>query len=242
MSKWVKITIPLALGLGAMYLNYQAGTSRAQPTYYVMVNRDHKAGEKFTEDSVTSLVLYGARTDLKDTAIPFLDRASLFNQVCGRDLKKGDIVFWRDAAPPPAQLSVREGEVAFHISLSGISASLPELVKVGDEIGFYLDPRAKLPGSASASIAAPPASAAPASFEYVGPFRILSIGQRISADDLNQPGVFSNREITLAVRQQGGGKELDEKTTRLLQAQLASRAGQPGIVAIVFHTTRTQTP
>jgi hypothetical protein len=241
MSGWLKLAIPVGLGLAAMYLNYTAGTTRQEPSYFVQLGGDLKTGDKFTEDNMVMLVIRGASENLKAAAIPWKDRSVLLNRECSRDLKKGDIVFWRDATPPPEEITIGPGEVAFHLSLGQISSSLPSLLKVGDEIGFFLAPE---------KVAAPtdpkspkPATKQPAEFEYIGPFRILSIGTKVSPEA--NPGAGSgsdNRELTLAVKLQGDSKKLEPKAARLVEALMATQRGEPGIVAAVLHSAKQLVP
>lgn len=101
MSRWLKLGIPVGLGILAMFLNWMAGMSSLEPSYFVRINTDMRPGDKFSEENLSVLELRGPTGTLQATAIPWKDRSVLFNRECARELKKGDILFWRDATPPP---------------------------------------------------------------------------------------------------------------------------------------------
>lgn len=121
---------------------------------------------------------------------------------------------------------------------------MPSLLKVGDEIGFYLVPtKTSKPVEKSTEgngKSPPPANETQPEFEYVGPFRVLSIGTKLGLD-VTPSGAGSTgaeRELTLAVKQYGDSKKLDPMASKLLEARLAGQGGRSGIAGIVLHSAK----
>jgi hypothetical protein len=171
-------------------------------------------------------------------AVPWRDRSALFDRPVGRALKQGDMVFWRDAVPPPVELDLHEGELALHFSLEGISVSLPRLLKVGDVVGFYVPVERAPPDPKDKS-----APKGQAGQEYLGPFRVLSIGSRVSregGEKAELPG--ADREITLAVKVQDDRKTLDAAAARLLAARKDRLGGSLPIVLLPRSSEAKQSP
>lgn len=236
MPNWMKLGIPIGLGVLAALLNYAGRSAEMAPVGYVRVNQELGVGKEFKEDHLERIDLPKNLGSLEKTAIPWRDRAVLYGRPSPRDLKKGDLVLWRDATPPAPGLALEEGEVALHLSLEGISSSLPSIVKVGDRIGFYLPRRFTLDPKN------PPEkepAEKPSPLEYVGPFRVLSIGKRVSADIPVKTGAFSaaeEREITLAIKPLDGMARPDEITTRLLTARMSRQETlASGAIVIIPH-------
>jgi hypothetical protein len=223
----LKLLIPLGLGVLAAFLNLTAATTAKQPVYFVCAKSDIPAGTLFTEQNLKVLpVPADAVGSLKEAAVPYSERAILYDRECPRSLKAGDVIFYRDATPAEPQLVIRPGEIAVHLSLEGfLTSSLPAIVNVGDEIGFYVFRK----GAPEAGKGETPKQGAEA--EYIGPFRIVSLGKRITRDLPDRSGSSSTdvREITFAVVKDKAGK-IDEKIQRLVEARLS----RPGEVVVTI--------
>jgi hypothetical protein len=237
MPTWMKLAIPIGLGVLAALLNYMGRSAETAPVSYVRLNQDLDLGVEFKEEFLERVDLPKNLGTLEQSAIPYKDRAVLYQRPNPRKLKKGDILLWRDATPPDPGLALREGEVALHLSLEGLSASLPAIIKIGDEIGFYLPKQVTTASPKDKE----PASSQP-SMEYVGPFRVLSIGKRVASDTPEKSGGFvvDEREITLAIKPKAGAGQPDVNTTRLLLARLSRQeSGSQAAVVIIPHARRS---
>ncbi|MBL8794120.1 MAG: hypothetical protein JNM56_09455 [Planctomycetia bacterium] len=234
MSSLMKLLVPILLGVAAGGLNWFVMTVKTSPRSFVAVSEDVKAGERFDEEKLKKLPVSGDVASLAETAVPWEHRAVLFDRTSHRDLMKGDVVLWRDSSPPTAALAAREDELALAISLEGVGF-VPRLLLVGDEVGFLIGKpgRAKLktePGLPER----PPEDP---EFEYVGPFRVLSVGERIGRKAGDEPGDgrdTDNKVITVAIQLQGPDRVPDAKTRRLLAAQQAGPESQRRVVAVVL--------
>src|SRR5262249_49190572 len=150
-----------------------------------------------------------------------------------RDLAPGDLVLWQDATPPPAELKLPDDEEALPIPLSAIGHVPTKLLHVGDSIAFLVPRVQAKAGSLNLD---------ESGFQHLGPFRIVSIGGRLSRQAPSLVRESEEPVITVAIQLNRDGKTLDEKTNRLLAALRSGRDGTP-IAAIVLHPSpRLQTP
>jgi hypothetical protein len=234
MSSLMKLFVPILLGVAAGGINWFVMTVKTSPRSFVAVSEDVKAGERFDEDKLKKLPVSGDVASLSETAVPWEHRAVLLDRTSHRDLVKGDLVLWRDSSPPTVALAAREDEMALSISLEGIGF-VPRLLIVGDEVGFLIGKHAR--GKGKAEPAVPERPPEDAEFEYVGPFRILSVGERIGRKSADEPGDGrdnDNKVITVAIQLQGPDRTPDAKTRRLLAAQQAGPDSQRRVVAVVL--------
>jgi hypothetical protein len=205
MNYLLKLTIPIGLGIVAVVLNLMASSHSQQLIQFVAVKSDIGPGLPITEDALRPIgIPIGNAEALRGVAVPWSERAVLFGRPCPlRGLKKGDIVFYRDANPDPG-LNLEPGEVAMHLSLEGlVTGSLPSILNVGDEVTFWVYRTAPLDAKGL------PAGPKPLP-EAIGPFRVVSLGKKITRDFPEAPGMGSSdqRDISFAVRQPEGNKEV----------------------------------
>jgi hypothetical protein len=199
-----KFLLPALLGGLAAFLNWSAVNSQLNPprTELTRVLRSMKVGETFQDADLQSIIFVGDVGSLKSSAIPFEEKSVLSGRVVPRDLAKGDLVLWRDATPPPSVLKVEPGEKILPVSLAGVNVE-PKLLGVGLQIGFLISgpTQAVVPGGARRA-------ATPAADDtlYVGPFRLLSIGSRLSADEIPRGGQGDERLVTVAIRLDSAGR------------------------------------
>ena len=121
-------------------------------------------------------------------------------------------------------MDLRPGESGLHIAVESLRME-PGLLRVGDQVGFVV-PKA---GSGSS----PNNANTEEGYEQVGPFRIVSINNRIvetpygTSDDGQQPRVTT---ITVAVKLSSDRRSFEDDTNRLIRANANNE-----IRGITFH-------
>ena len=253
MKHLVRLIPSLVLGAVAGYL-YMATLWRAiQPVEFVAVKADLKAGERFTVDNLGSIRINGEPGRLKDTAVLSRDRAILYNRPTNRELKAGDLVLLRDTAAAAQRTDGRRRRGRLPVSLSGLNV-VPQLLAAGDQVEFLVTTGQSTEGGGGSPAPRSPVGTLAAvngsiaqpdrrpPIERIGPFRILSVGQRLSTRSA-RPGAEASRGqgdegvITVALKQLGGGKEFDPPAARLVEV-LGTRPGA-GKLMLVIHPPRT---
>lgn len=206
--KWLRILIPLVIGVAAAGLNWVVLNSRAPAKTFVRVNTPVKANTTIEEGVLDKVELSGDLESLEKTAVPYSMRAVLFGRYLLRDLHKNDIILWQDTIASRGELN----EPALPIPLEGMNV-VPALLQVGDQIGF-LAARGSKPTNSGANTAEP-------ELDLIGPFRILSVGDQVyrleGADTRTSKGT-SDRIITIAVKLANDRQIDDPNIGKLLAA------------------------
>jgi len=210
-------------------------TDKLQPKVFVAISRDVGTDSVFGINNIEPRSLNDNVAKLLRTAIPWDERAVLLGRPIPRPLQAGDLVLWRDATPPDRELSPLDGEASLPISLHDIDI-IPSLLLVGEEIGFYVDgaittaTQVKPSGSTFESpimVSSQPGAKEPV---YVGPFRLLSVGKRLTRTQEGASSTVDGQVITIAFPVDKDGKT-DRKTNLLLLA----RSQRSGVISIVLH-------
>lgn len=179
MSYTLKFIIPIALGILAAVVNMMVLNAKLEPMQFIQVTRDIPQGELITKGDLEVLELPGpVGAKLTDTALGYQELGVLINRSAQRDFMQGDIVFYRDFAIRGAELDLRPGETAQRLSLAGVSVPA-ELLRIGCELDFLL----KVGEEAKA--------------EWYGPFRLVSVGERLG--NTNDSSVTSSTSNTITV-------------------------------------------
>ena len=225
MRKSLKLIVPIILGILAASLNWFVLKDKTTPGRYIKVKEDVKAGAQFAEDNLGLLEISADDGSLKETAVPYQHRSILFSNHSLRNLKKGDLVLWRDvpALPEP-------GEDQLPVALEGASVVHPRLLVVGNEITFVVAPGLAAPTPPAGSDAAKPAAT---DLKYVGPFRIVSVDGSLLRQEDNKG---QERKITVALKLVKG--KADDNGRELMEAIKAREQGQHPFVEIILHPPR----
>ncbi len=236
MNYWLKLSIPLFLGLVAAFINAWTVTSKTAPRSFVRLTVDMHPGQSLTNDVVERFVIHGMSDSSDQTLVPWKDKAVLLNRPATAELHAGDPVFWRDFAPV-TQLENRPGEQLFPISLAQL-AFIPNFIRVGSEIDFIMGTRDEpmsrsleptvaegtsqslMPPAQASSRPPHSASASPqVSVDLIGPFRVAAVGLRVTpGGEIDNEAAGDERVLTIAARF-ANGKPVDHNTQRLLAAQ-----------------------
>lgn len=244
MNPMLKLAIPIGLGLVAGGLNWYAVRKGPPPRALAVAVAEVKAGDVFKESHFAKLMVSRELNDaLPKTAVPYEHLETLYGRESTRDLKKGDMVLWQDSTRPGWELSAMPDEKALPISLDGLS-SVPKLIRVGDQIGFLVakEQQQVKTADAKAGDAKTGDRRRPdeLDLDYIGPFRVLSVGERISRDN-SEKNMSSRggdeRVITVAVKM-GTDGQIDARTRKLITARYGEKTIGQRIVGIVFDSSR----
>lgn len=231
---WLKLGIPVLIGVAAAALNYYAMSGVQKTSPFVVVKDDVKAGDRFEEENLDKVDLPGDQGAMAQTAIPYDGRAVLYGRPALRDLKKNDLVLWRDATPSPGDLTARPGEEALPVSLEGLHVE-PKLIQVGDQIGFLIvNPP---PPPTSPTPPKPTEPPKPVEPEYIGPFRVLSIGDVVNRrpGDSKEARGGDVRTITIALKLDGKSIADDNMRKFLAAKYTEPESGRRRILDVVLH-------
>jgi hypothetical protein len=181
-------------------------------------------GERLVEENLVAVpVPKSQANELDDFAIRYADLQTVVTKNVTRTIKGGSLLLEDDVKPPPPELTLKkprtpgdEEEVALFVPVD-TRTFVPSLVEPGDTVSFL----------AIAEGAATPTSAAgsptpPAGTEAIGPFRVLSLGNRLgSADEMKGAQIPQTQEnvMTISVTRTAGAFEPKaEKLLRYLRA------------------------
>ena len=251
MKYLTKLLIPIGLGVLAFVLNWLA----VQPQLgreFVTVNQDVALDKELTESQFAKFKIVGEDFDrLKQTLVPWEERAALVGLPVRRELIKGDFIFWQDVRYVSADFLPAADEVPLHISLEGVDYE-PSLLKVGNLVGIVVPVSPKVEGAGDGTTSAAAINAElNAQFEELGPFRVLSVGERT----LQKPGETDSAErrkgneriVTLAIKlptaeaemyaaaAATGSRPVPEAARKLLAAQNATRPNGKNLVGMVLY-------
>ena len=164
MSHVAKLSIAVVLALLAAGLNAMWLSAAKRPPTFAAVSINLPAGQKITDEVLTSVPVPGDADKLRESLIPYASRAILFGVPASRNYTAGDVVFQRDLQAPL------------------------ELSK----------------------------------FEVLGPFKLISVGERFKTATAEQDAEASEggNNVTIAV-----SANFDERTRRLLEIIDPSRRG-----------------
>lgn len=243
MSSKVALIVAAVLGVaGALvnfaYLHEKAGQFEKEFFIGIAPGVSIAPGDKFIEDKLVAVpVPMEAIGQLKDHAVLWKDRQTVVGMPALRAMSRGDLVMRTDMRTPPATMALREDERAIFIPVD-TRTFVPALVNPGDMVSFYLS------GGGSPTPAAPPGEetgddseqqsvlpAAKRRAEVIGPFRILSLGNRLGSAEVHKASGISQLQenvISIAVKYQGD--ELEPRAVKLLAMLQGSGLRQAGVV------------
>ena len=199
MKNWIKLLLPVGLGILAGTMHYQVLHAELQPNGYVCVTRTMNPGDRFDDDCLGRIDLPGNCADLSTTLIPWEERAVLSGWRVTRKLEKGDLVFFRDSSDQRLPLRPNESEIAVRL-LEGIIVPANSL-RVGAGLLFQVKgsetpkgPPRMVKGEDGAWKPIQPASST-----WLGPLRILAIGgDQLHDGRVRDDDSYDRRNLSLA--------------------------------------------
>ncbi len=227
MSHSIKLLIPVGLGIVAAGINWFAVKRMTEPVYFVQVTTEVAEGTVFTKDNLGAAELPAHYADLKDTAFPYAEDEGvgvLLGKRATRHYRKGDLVFRRDRAEPGPLGSLKADEEVHVVSMGNVD-TVPQFMRIGGEISFRFQ-----------------AAGQPDDAEWVGPFKLRSVGSRIVDNPYgeNQPdeiGQVSNVGVILEKEGSEGRTAMDDRLEELCDKQAA---GAATLLRIKYHSPQEE--
>jgi hypothetical protein len=108
MSHVAKLSIAVGLAFAAAALNAWWLRAEKTPPTFAAAASDIMAGKEITESMLTSVPVPGNLSKLKESLVPYANRATLFGIKAPRNYVRGDVFFQRDIQAPndPTQFDV----------------------------------------------------------------------------------------------------------------------------------------
>jgi Flp pilus assembly protein CpaB len=244
------LVIAAALGVAGAALNWYYLHTKSQQLekiefLCIAPGETVRSGERFTDDKLAPLAIPKNNvTDskgkvLREDAILYSDRAAVIGMTAVRNFEQNEIILRQDLkAPPPTLALTKPNERAIFIPVDTRTFVAP-LVVPGDTVTFVVGGGAFQPTPAAPAEngeAAPdenlPAAGPPPSAELIGPFRVLSLGNRLgSAEVLKASGVPQMQENVMAVAVEVDAKgELQQNAAKLWKMLQATGFRQVGVL------------
>ncbi len=182
----------LALGLGVAgglfnwaYLRSEG--ANMEVTKYIGLSKDVDRGHRLEEsDLVPVPIPKNSVGNLKDFGILYSAQQSVIGQSISRYRKADSLLLRADLETPPPEIKLGPGEGLVWIPVD-VRTFVPSLVSPGDQISFLVP---SAPSGVKSIEAGDPAAnppqpaAAPDVFTTVGPFTVLSLGNRLGSPEV----------------------------------------------------------
>jgi hypothetical protein len=240
-----KIALPIAAGLalaGALlnwvYLDTKAQQLEKIEFLCVASGVTIRPGDRFTEDKLAPLAIpkNNVGENLRKEAILYSDRGTVIGMAAVRLHPEREILLRQDLkTPPPALTLNKEKEVAIFIPVD-TRTFIPSLVSAGDLVSFMVGgvPTPAVPpdqDGSSENTAVPTLPSVPGNAELIGPFKVLSLGNRLgSAEVLKASGLPQLQENVMTISASVEGGQLDPKAQKLWKLLQANGFRQVGVV------------
>ena len=203
-------------------------------------------GDRFSEDKLVAVAIpeaaYAADADLREFGLLWSDRQTVVGMPAVRLYTGGELLLRKDLKTPPSSLALKgETERALWIPVDTRSF-VASLVNPGDLVSFYVsdaptpaalppDSTASTPEETDATQPPPQAFAVNAKSDLIGPFRVLSVGNRLgSSDVLKASGVPQLQENVMTISVTVQGDQLEPKADRLLRQLRLSGNRQAAVI------------
>ena len=241
-----KIALPIAAGLAlaGAALNWIYLTNKAQQLekiefLCVAPGVTIRPGDRFTEDKLAPLAIpkNNVGENLRKEAILFADRGTVIGMAAVRVHPEREILLRQDLKTPPLTLALnKDKEVAIWIPVD-TRTFVPSLVSAGDLVSFMVGgvPTPALPpeadGGGEENGATSPMPSRPGNAELIGPFKVLSLGNRLgSTEVLKASGLPQMQENVMTISASIEGGQLDPKAQKLWKLLQSSGFRQVGVV------------
>lgn len=223
----------LAAGLNWFYLDRKSREFQKVSFVSVAPETQIHVGETFTAAHFAEMpVPEVAAKKLEAVAVLWKDLETVIGMNAVREFEAQELLLRKDLETPPAELELAEDERAMWIPVDQKNF-VASLMVPGDEVDFLLPgsrqaaPVVSTDGTPSPTVAAPVARRT----EIVGPFKVLSIGNRLGKTNvLNASRVPQLQENIITVRVKMNGGTLDEEGQRLLDALQTTNYREVGIL------------
>ncbi len=247
MNRTTTLIVAAVLGLAGavlnfIYLNEKSRDVEKVDFIGIAPGTTIAPGEKFTEDRLTSVpVPQSSVGDLSRFAVLYSDRKAILDLPAARRYTGGELLLQQDLKTPPPVLALKnENERAIWIPVD-TRTFVPSLVNPGDMVSFLVasGPTPAAPSDTEEASATEPVSP-PSGSELIGPFRVLSLGNRLgSVEVLKAAGQSQQQENVMTVSVNIERGNLEPKAAKLWKLLQATNFRQ---VSVLLHPHGSKTP
>ncbi|HVW36913.1 MAG TPA: hypothetical protein VHB99_06395 [Pirellulales bacterium] len=221
----------LAAGLNWFYLDRKSREFEKVSFVSIAPETLVHPGETFTRSHFAEMpVPEAAARKLEGVAVLWKDLDTVVGMNAVREFSGDELLLRTDLETPPAELQLAEDERALWIPVDQKSF-VASLVVPGDEVDFLVPRRQVLGAPVSTDGTQAPTPAAGGRTQIIGPFKVLSIGNRLGKTNvLNAARLPQLQENIITVRVKMNGAFLDEDAERLLDALQAANYREVGLL------------
>jgi hypothetical protein len=244
------LAIAAALGVAGAALNWYYLDTKSQQLkkiefLCIAPGASIQPGERFTEAKLAPLpipknnVVNFEGQVLRKEAILYSDRATVIGMAAARKFDENEIILRQDLkTPPPALALTKPNERAIFIPVD-TRTFVASLVSPGDQVTFVLGgaPSQPTPAAGGENGDSPPDEnlpivGPPPNAELIGPFRVLSLGNRLGSAEVHKAsGVPQLQENVMAVAVTvEKGDQLEAKGAKLWKLLQATGFRQVGVL------------
>jgi len=252
MKNWIGLLIALSLGIVAAVLNWQYLEKKSREVEIVSFlaldeNVRLKAGDTFLAEHFVKVDIPRKHAGaLAETAVLYEDRNAVTSMKALHEYRGGEIILRQELKTPAEEFKLNANELALWIPVNS-ATFVPSLVRPGDMVSFVVTD----PGTVFGGIAGPDDSGIPEGPEYlnapsetqapvsgtsvnselVGPFRVLSLGDRLGSYEVDVAANRSRtRENVMGVAVVKLGDRMDPKAEKLVRWMAQPDFRQAGVV------------
>lgn len=221
----------LAAGLNWFYLDRKSREFEKVSFVSIAPETLVHPGETFTRSHFAEMpVPEAAARKLEGIAVLWKDLDTVIGMNAVREFSGDELLLRTDLETPPGELQLADDERALWIPVDQKSF-VASLVVPGDEVDFLVPRRQILASPIPADGTQAPTPAAGGRTQIVGPFKVLSIGNRLGKTNvLNAARLPQLQENIITVRVKMNGAFLDEDAERLLDALQAANYREVGLL------------
>ncbi len=221
------LAVALALAIGAALLNWSYLARRSQDVEKVgfvgiAPEAEVGRGEPLRKEHLVRVDIPKRWVgNLKEFAIPYSAEETVIGSRVWRRQVGGSLLLGQDLRTPPQELQVGENERVVFVPVD-TRTFVPSLVSPGDQVWFMtMRPAEGMPTPADSAGSEPAAPRTPSSapVETIGPFEVLSLGNRLSSGEVFRAArVSQSQENVMGIRATvARDGTLDAKTLELMQ-------------------------
>lgn len=235
----IGLIVAIFLGLAGALLNWVYLTQKSHEVESVAFlgvapSVSVRRGDIFREEHFVPVKIPRSSIgQLGQFAVLYDDRSTVIGMRANDDYAGGELLLRQDLKTPPPEIKLQEGkEVAIFVPVDTRSF-VPSLVTPGDWVSFIVAaaPTSLAPSDDGDPEAPPTAPLAPTQSEMIGPFKVLSLGNRLgSAEVFKASGIPQQQENVMTILIPLDGNDLNEAGKRLFRRLQQSSMRGAGVV------------
>lgn len=255
MNNWIGLLIAVSLAMVAGVLNWkylQRKSAEIEMVSFVAIKDGVriKPGDQFAEQHFVPLDIPRKHVgNLENSAVLYSYRDSIVSMKALKPYVGGEVVLAQDLKTPPEEFKLGPDELAIFVPVDG-GSFVSSLVEPGDMVSFYVNSTVAMidenPENDQAPVDGPdqpewnldgtkrvetPTTQTSGSAEYIGPFRVLSLGDRLGSYEVSRAsGGRSAQENVMGIAVKRVGNGVEPKAEKLLQRVNSASFRQAGFM------------